>query len=206
MIKNSVFLTITISTLSVRFLVLPLFFFLMVACQTTEESAQSNDAKRLAMVSHFDSSYTISASKNTFSWKPNSSFVLASERINSDEFKSLIENAIQMALKNKGYRIGNNSDDSDLLVSYAAGLETELSDREITRRFGMIPGLQGNISSPEKYEKGTIIVDIFDNSTNKSVWRGVVQGFADLNISRAERSKRLEKIMQQLLAEFPAIL
>ena len=70
----------------------------------------------------------------------------------------------------------------------------------------MNPGLQGKSSKLDQYEKGTIIVDILDTSTNKSVWRGVVQGYADMNLSRAERGKRMESIMQQLLAEFPAIL
>lgn len=204
--KNLVFPTISTLVLPTRFLILLILLLMIAACQTVEESAQSSDAKRLAMVSHFDSTYTISASKNTFSWKPDSSIVLASERVAPDDFKPLIENAIVVALKNKGYKLGNNAESSDLLVSYAAGLETELSDKEITRRFGMIPGLQGKSTNPEKYEKGTIIVNIFDKSTNKSVWRGVVQGFADLKMSRAERSKRLERIMQQLLAEFPAIL
>ncbi|MEJ2179028.1 MAG: DUF4136 domain-containing protein [Gammaproteobacteria bacterium] len=184
-----------------------LFLSLMTgACQTVDESSQATNTKRLAMVSHFDSKYIISASKNTFAWKADSSFVLASEHIKPGEFKPLIENAITVALKNKGYKFSQDVDNSDLLVSYAAGLEEELSDKEITRRFGMIPGLQGNSANQDKYEKGTIIVDIFDKSTNRSVWRGVVQGFADLKMSRTERSKRLENIMWQLLAEFPAIL
>jgi len=204
--KNLVFQTISMSAIPTISLVLIVLVLMIGGCQTVEESEQSSDTKRLAMVSHFDSRYTISASKNTFAWKADSSFVLASERIKPDEFKPLIENAIIVSLKNKGYKFGKNADNSDLLVSYAAGLETELSDKEITRRFGMIPGLQGKSSDKDKYEKGTIIVDIYDKSTNKSVWRGVVQGFADLNLSRAERSKRLERIMQQLLAEFPAIL
>ncbi|WP_455201397.1 DUF4136 domain-containing protein [Kaarinaea lacus] len=203
---SSVFQTLSMSALSMRALVLTILLILITGCQTTEAPEQSSDAKRLAMVSYFDSGYTISASKNSFAWKPDSSFVLASERIDSGEFKPLIENAIKVTLKNKGYKFGDNYENSDLLVSYAAGLETELSDKEVTRRFGMIPGLQGNAANMDKYEKGTIIVDIFDKSTNKSVWRGVIQGFADLKLSRAERSKRLESVMQQLLAEFPAIL
>ena len=204
--KNLFFQANSMRVITTKYLVLLFLLLMLGACQTVDESSQSSNTKRLAMVSHFDSKYIISASKNTFAWKPDSSFVLASDQIKPDDFKPLIENAIVVALKNKGYKLGNNVASSDLLVSYAAGLETELSDKEITRRFGMIPGLQGKSTNPEKYEKGTIIVNIFDKSTNKSVWRGVVQGFADLKMSRAERSKRLERIMQQLLAEFPAIL
>ena len=174
-------------------------------CQTVEESGQVSKAKRLAMVSHFDSRYSISASKNSFSWKPDSSFILASENIKPDTFKPVIENAIILALQNKGYQFTKESN-TDLQVSYAAGLEAELSDKDIVKRFGMNPGLQGKSSKLDQYEKGTIIVDILDTSTNKSVWRGVVQGYADMNLSRAERGKRMESIMQQLLAEFPAIL
>ena len=204
--KNSVFQANSMWVIATKHLVL-LFLLLMTgACQTVDESSQATNTKRLAMVSHFDSKYIISASKNTFAWKVDSSFVLAGEHIKLGEFKPLIENAITVALKNKGYKFSKNVANSDLLVSYAAGLEAELSDKEITRRFGMIPGLQGSSANKDKYEKGTIVVDIFDKSTNRSVWRGVVQGFADLKMSRTERSKRLENIMWQLLAEFPAIL
>ena len=204
--KNLVFQAVSTPAFLTSSLIIVALILLVPACQTVDEPAKNSDAKRLAMVSHFDSTYTISASKNTFTWKPDSSLVLASERIDPDEFTPLIENAIVVALQNKGYKLERSEGNSDLLVAYAAGLETELSDKEITRRFGMIPGLQGKSTNKDKYEKGTIIVDIFDKSTNRSVWRGVVQGFADLNMSKAERSKRLEKVMQQLLAEFPAIL
>jgi hypothetical protein len=188
---------------------LKIFYLLLLslaACQTVETPPQGKQTQRIAMVSHLDSAYAISASKNTISWKPDSSFILANERIDADSYKRLLEDAIVVTLRNKGYTLSNDPAQAALLVSYAAGLETELSDREITRRFGMIPGLQGVTQDEDKYEKGTIIVDVFDKSANKSIWRGVVQGFADLELSPAERSQRLKQIMQQLMSEFPGML
>ncbi len=185
---------------------LPLMLASISGCQTVETGLQSNETQRVAIVSHLDSNYAISASKHTVSWKPDSSFIQAGERIDVASYKQLLEDAIVVTLKNKGYSFSDDPQLGDLLVSYAAGLETELSDNEITLRFGMIPGLQGQTPDQDKYEKGTIIVDIFDKNTNKSVWRGVIQGFADLNLTRGERSKRLENTMQQLMAEFPGML
>jgi len=178
----------------------------LAACQTVETPEHGTETQRVAMVSHLDSGYAISASKNTISWKPDSSFIHANERIDGESYRRLLEEAIIVTLKNKGYAFSTDPQQGDLLVSYAAGLETELSDQEITQRFGMIPGLGGKTPNQDKYEKGTIIVDIFDRKDNKSVWRGVVQGFADLKISPAERSQRLRNIMQQLMTEFPGML
>ncbi len=194
------------SLLVPRLLIPVLLLAIVAACQTINEQGDSSHKQRLAMVSNFDSSYTVAASKNTVTWKPDASFVRGSERIKPDTYKPVIEFAIEKALKIKGYKFGNNFKESDLLVSYAAGLEMQLSDEEIIQRFGMMPGLQGSASKQDNYQKGTIIVDIYDRNTNKSVWRGVVQGYTDLGLSRADRSKRMENIMQQLLAEFPAIL
>ncbi|WP_455223220.1 DUF4136 domain-containing protein [Kaarinaea lacus] len=189
-----------------RLIMLFMLLTLLLACQTEQTTTPDDESQRLAFVSYLDSHFAVSASKNTVSWKPESSFIHANERINAESYKQILEDAIIITLKNKGYLFSDDPQQGDLLISYAAGLETELSDKEITQRFGMIPGLQGQKPGQDKYEKGTIILDIYDRRANKSVWRGVVQGFADMQLSPAERSKRLKNVLRQLMAEFPAML
>ena len=178
----------------------------MFACQSVETPLAGKETQRISFVSQLAPHYAVSAGKNTISWKPDSSFIEGNEHIDADSYKRSLEDAIVAALKSKGYTFSEDSQKADLLVSYAAGLEAELSDAEVTQRFGMIPGLQGQASVDGKYEKGTIVVDIYDKLAGKSVWRGVVQGFANLKLSSDERSRRLKNVMRQLMAEFPSML
>ena len=177
----------------------------LASCQSTPvESPQP--PQRVAMVSVTDSSYTMSASKNLVSWKAGGSYIAPSERISADIMKPLIESAISNALQAKGYQFVSDPDKAQLLVSYVAGLETELSDADITQRFGVMPGFQAKNPDKAQYEKGSIIVDIVDVGAGKSVWRGAIQGFASVELSDDERRKRLEKIMSELIAQFPGLL
>lgn len=189
-----------------RLLLLLLLVMSMCACQSVETPAPGSDVQRVSFVSHLAPHYAVSAGKNTVSWKPDSSFIQSNEHIDADNYKKLLEDAIVSTLKSKGYTFSEDPQKADLLISYAAGLETELSDAEITQRFGMLPGLQGQTSVQGKYEKGTIVVDIYDKQAGKSAWRGVVQGFADLKLSPSERSQRLKSLLRQLMAEFPSML
>lgn len=185
-----------------------LYVFLLVnvaGCQTTVEEP-GNQLQRVAMVSILDSSYAMSASKNVVSWKPNGSYLVPSDRIKTDTLKPIIDSAISKALQNRGYQFVSDSGNAQLLVSYIAALETELSDDDITRRFGVMPGFRVKNPDEEKYAKGTIIVDIMDVNLGKSVWRGAIQGFASIELSQEERHKRIDKIMSDLIGQFPAIL
>jgi len=187
-------------------MVLLILIMPIAACQSIESPATGNETQRISFVSQLAPHYAVSAGKNTVSWKPDGSFIQGNDRIDEDNYKRLLEDAIVATLKSKGYTFSDDNKQAQLLVSYAAGLESELSDAEITQRFGMIPGLQGKGSVDGKYEKGTIVVDIYDKHTGKSVWRGVVQGFADLKLSSGERSQRLKTTIRQLMAEFPSML
>jgi len=189
-----------------RLLLLFLLIAPMFACQSVETPTADNESQRISFVSQLAPHYAVSAGKNTVSWKPDGSLIQGNEHIDADSYKRSLEDAIVATLKSKGYTFSEDTKQADLLVSYAAGLETELSDAEVTQRFGMIPGLQGQTSVDGKYEKGTIVVDIYDKLAGKSVWRGVVQGFANLELSPDERSRRLKNLMRQLMAEFPSML
>ena len=172
------------------------------ACQSTGEES-NNDTQQIAMVSVAKENYTMSASANVFAWKPGGVHVVPGEKFNVDAMRTVISSSIKELMLKKGYRFGDASSNPDLQVSYLAALEEAVSDDEIVRRFGMMPGFNRPNPDTARYQKGTIVIDIMDVETGKSVWRGAVQGFAVIERSQEERQQRVNAIIGELMAQFP---
>jgi hypothetical protein len=115
-----------------------------------------------------------------------------------------LENAISNALQKKGYEYTWRAGLADLRVGYLVVMNGALSGKEINDRFGILPGL--NLQAPDnvRYEKGTLVIDIIDVKTGRTAFRGALQGFADLEISKEERQGRLDDMVMFMLARFPA--
>ena len=107
-------------------------------------------------------------------------------------------------MTSKGYEYTWRSRQADLQVGYVVILDGALSDKELNSRYGIQPSL--NLQAPDsvRYEKGTLVIDITDRKTGRSVWRGALQGFADLHLSKEDRQDRLNDMVRFMLARFPA--
>jgi hypothetical protein len=118
--------------------------------------------------------------------------------------KEALENAISNALQKKGYEYTWRAGLADLRVGYLVVMNGALSGKEINDRFGIQPGL--NLQAPDtvRYEKGTLVIDIIDVKTGRTAFRGALQGFADLAISREDRQSRLDDMVMFMLTRFPA--
>ena len=57
---------------------------------------------------------------------------------------------------------------------------------------------------PDKFEKGTLVIDVVERKTGLSAWRSSLQGFAYLDIDQAERRQRIHSIVQRMLSGLPA--
>jgi hypothetical protein len=115
-----------------------------------------------------------------------------------------LENAISNALQKKGYKYTWRAGLADLRVGYLVVMNGVMTGKEINDRFGIQPGL--NLQAPDtvRYEKGTLVIDIVDIKTGRTAWRGALQGFADLRISKEDRQERFDDMVMFMLARFPA--
>jgi hypothetical protein len=115
-----------------------------------------------------------------------------------------LEKAISNALQKKGYEYTWRAGLADLRVGYLVVMNGVLTGKEINDRFGIQPGL--NLQAPDtvRYEKGTLVIDILDMKTGRTAWRGALQGFADLRISKEDRQERFDDMVMFMLARFPA--
>jgi hypothetical protein len=154
-------------------------------------------------VSTMDSLVDVSSAVS-FTWAPRMQEIRSDPHEAEVTDKETLENAISNALQKKGYAYTWRAGLADLRVGYLVVMNGALSGKEINDRYGIQPGL--NLQAPDtvRYEKGTLVIDIIDVKTGRTAWRGALQGFADLEISREDRQERLNDMVMFMLTRFPA--
>ena len=86
----------------------------------------------------------------------------------------------------------------DFYVGFGVALSKDLSDKNISDKFGVTPGLSENAL----FEKGSFLIYVEDAKSNQRVWRGAVQGFVQENFNSAERKERTEAVVKMILLQF----
>jgi hypothetical protein len=144
------------------------------------------------------------SSAASFTWAPRMQEIHSNPHEDELLDKETLEHAITNALQKKGYEYTWRAGHADLRVGYLVVMNGVLSGKEINDRFGIQPGL--NLQAPDtvRYEKGTLVIDIIDMKTGRTAWRGALQGFADLEISKEDRQERFDAMVMFMLARFPA--
>lgn len=110
----------------------------------------------------------------------------------------LYEKAIIRDLEKNGYRLAANGEKANFHIGFLLALSEDLSDRQISEQFGVMPGL------PVKGEddKGSLLIYVEDSALAERVWRSTVQGFVRTDLSDIERDKRSQKVVETALAQF----
>lgn len=122
-------------------------------------------------------------------------------RIDGARLNAMLQSAIEKEMIRKGYRLGMRGN-CDLMVGYVVALESTLDDNAISSSYGFNTGWSVDEINPKKYEKGTLIVDIFDARTKKPIWRGAMQAYVGFDLSEKIRRKRINMAISMLLARF----
>ena len=135
---------------------------------------------------------------STFSWQKNSQKVIQNPNIDANSIQYILASSIQGAFLEKQYQFV--SQNGDYQVAFLVALESGLDDEAIAKTYGIVPGLSAS-KEPDNYEKGTIVIDIIETSRNQRVWRGVLQGFAQLDIDIRTRQQRVKAAIKQLLSK-----
>ena len=142
------------------------------------------------------------AQHSSFAWLPNTSLVKNDAPFDVQTIQGMIKDAIKVSLSAKGYQFIPSDQQSDFLVTFTVALESGASDQTLTKKYGLTPGLrtQGDTTG---MEKGTIIIDIVQIGSKRSLWRGALQGLAQLELDDTTRRKRINAVVDDLLSKFP---
>lgn len=185
-----------------------LMFFLSCGDKTYKSSYEeppvsnsfSTSKIESAIIAKHNKDIIVLSNKN-FTWSPKSIYVYKDERFKGFPVKETFEKAIYEKLTQSGFTY-TKIQDANLLVGYTLALESALSDRDINILYGIDPGLESDPSNPNKYEKGTVIINILEARTNRFVWRGGLQAFANFDLPNEVREERIKIAVDTLLAKF----
>ena len=180
-----------------------LFFFVITLanCQTVETTQKDDLLSRTAVTSVSNMNEFTGTS---FSWHKNATQYYSNPKIGDPTLQGMLQKAIATTLYTKGYKFNKNSWESDMFVGYVAALESSLSSEEIAEIYGVNPGLPELSNDLNKYEKGTLIIHVFDTKLGQLLWRGALQAEVQFDTEPNVRWKRVQNAVNTLLRDFPS--
>lgn len=174
----------------------------LTACVTSEHIETS--PMRTTMVTTGDLGF-ISGKNSSFAWHPSLANVVAGERIDSDKVVRHMQDALTQVMESKGYHLVSIDQSPDLLLGFGLALGSEMSDKEILKKAGLVPGLSTAGIDTEQYEKGSVLVAVFNPMQLQPAWRVLAQGFTDFEQSGKERQQRFDELVSLMLGSVPRI-
>ncbi len=176
---------------------------MITACVSTDDKVQQASVKIEPSIISVSTPGMAIPQGAKFAWLLTAINIYQDERLDSTTIQYLIENNIKANLADMGFRFVESESVADYTIAYTAALESSLDDTAILRRYGLVPG---NMRVPDNnplYEKGTLLIYAFDNSTGDVVWRSAVQSAVDFSLSQEQRKARIEPIIQDMFRTLP---
>lgn len=177
--------------------------FVLSSCTTGVDQYPQASIKVEPSIIAVSTPGTIIPQGASFAWLSSAINLYKDERLDSSTIQYLIEKNIKANLADMGYAFVETESDANYKIAYTAALESSLDDTAILRRYGLVPG---NMSVPENnpsYEKGTLLIYVFDSRTGDVIWRSAVQAAVDFSLDEDERKQRVEPIIRDMFRTLP---
>lgn len=101
-------------------------------------------------------------------------------------------------LINNGYVHRQKSQQVAFYVGFGIALSDDLSDAKLNDKFGVMPGL----TEQSGLMKGSLLIYIEDAVTGQRVWRGIAQGFANIELTPSQRHQRASTVVASVMKQF----
>ena len=191
---------------TIRFFAVSMLALVMIGCaqqQTSSGQAATVQATPFSVVATGDSNFNASQAQ-TFSWSSSMQEVTGVPRLNDVALRDMLKDSITHNLNAKGYRYQGEQGPGDLVVGYSVSLDDSEMNSDAARRSGVIPSLNFSTPDPEKYEKGTIVIEVTQSANGIVAWRSALQGFSIIDLEDADRRKRLDGMVARMLSGLAA--
>jgi len=191
---------------TIRFFAVSMLALVMIGCaqqQTSSGQAATVQATPFSVVATGDSNFNASQAQ-TFSWSSSMQEVTGVPRLNDVALRDMLKDSISHNLNAKGYRYQGEQGPGDLVVGYSVSLDDSEMNSDAARRSGVIPSLNFSTPDPEKYEKGTIVIEVTQSANGIVAWRSALQGFSIIDLEDADRRKRLDGMVARMLSGLAA--
>lgn len=130
-------------------------------------------------------------------------------RVNNPLTEARIMGAIDRALGEKGYK-KETSGTADFAVGYHAAVEGQLNIQQVNSYEGISwwhsygPGRAVYTDTYiQRYDEGSLIVDILDYQTKHLVWRGSAQAKIDFTEEQEKRERLVNEAVDRMFKDFP---
>lgn len=140
-------------------------------------------------------------SSETFVLLPEEATQAAGQTGDHDE--ALVREAIFNTLQEKGYRYATTPREADLLVHYLISMAGSDAGGGLSGNPGVQPSLNVKSPDPDKYTKGTLVIEVIDRLTGIKAWRSAAQGFAGQELTEVERRQRIGLMVERMLHGIP---
>jgi hypothetical protein len=190
----------------IRLLIASVLAAVLIGCSQQKSSATQAariPATPFSVVATGDSNFDASQAR-TFSWSTGMQEVSGVPRLQDVPFRDMLKESITVNMNAKGYRYLGEQGTGDLVVGYSISMNDAEMNSDAARRSGVIPSLNFSTPDPEKFEKGTIVIEVTQSATRMVAWRSALQGFSIIELDEAERRKRLDGMVQRMLSGLPA--
>ena len=191
---------------TIRFFSVSMLALVMFGCaqqQTSSEQATKVQATPFSVVATGDSNFNASQAQ-TFSWSSSMQELTGVPRLNEVALRDMLKASISDNLNARGYRYQGEQGPGDLVVGYSVSLDDSEMNSDAARRSGVIPSLNFSTPDPEKYEKGTIVIEVTQSANGIVAWRSALQGFSIIDLEDADRRKRLDGMVARMLSGLAA--
>ncbi|MGH7596601.1 MAG: DUF4136 domain-containing protein [bacterium] len=109
-----------------------------------------------------------------------------------------IEAAIKQELIAKGLQ-KQAAGKPDLLVAYHTNVKDKIDVDTYGYRYGRYGRRVGTYTTVQKYQQGTVVVDLVDAKERELVWRGWAKGEASESIAK----EKIDDTIAKILAKYP---
>jgi hypothetical protein len=157
-----------------------------------------------------DSRINIATLKN-FGWLEVDSAIGGKVRVQNPNVDGWVKTSVEKALQKKGY-VKSTASEPDFLITWLGGVEHKVKQESIDhfyRNYGYGPvgkkvaGGETGSKGAYEYEEGTLILDLLDPVSHKTLWHATATGRLLKEMSQEQGELYVDKLVRQILKRFP---
>jgi len=137
----------------------------------------------------------------SYSWMQRPGKLVEDARFDKTTVPIRMRETIERELARKGYEQRGLGYRVDFMVCYHFALEKDLDAANVARQHGYT---SKDVEGPgQRFEKGSLIIDIVHPETKKLMWRGIAEAEIVVSVSEEEKLRRTNEAVKRILAKFP---
>jgi hypothetical protein len=140
---------------------------------------------------------------HTFDWGPADALPLGDARLDKDPFfLDHVQGAVEKQMAARGLRWATTGE-PDLRIHFHANISDRMDIDRLDRSRGYCTG-DGCTPAVERYEAGTLVIDLIDARTNRLLWRAWAQDAVKGMLENKDTmARQIDEAVTRMFEQFP---